>query len=222
MNCIVIDDEYPARALLEKYISDIPYLRHVQSFKSPVEALSFLKSHPVDLMFLDIQMPGLTGTEFLRTLHHRPAAIFTTAFPDYALEGYELDVVDYLVKPISFERFIIATEKAYARTQTTSAETNDILTVKADYKTHRIKVNDIIYIEGAREYVTYHLKDQKLMSLESLKNLEKLLPTQFVRIHKSYIINKSYVTSTGSGVVGIAGRDLPIGKLYRADLKGLL
>lgn len=221
MNCIVIDDEFPARAIIESYISRIPYLTHLQSFKNPVEALDFLKKNNVDLMFVDIQMPELTGTEFLRALKNKPATIFTTAYPDYALEGYELDVIDYLVKPIAFERFLIATEKAHNRIKSKPEEAEGYWVVKADHKTHRLKYSDINYIEGAREYVTYHLQEGRLMSLEALKNLEQSLPDNFVRIHKSYIVNKNNISSKGNHWITVAGKELPVGKSYRQQVKGL-
>ncbi|GAA0892233.1 LytTR family DNA-binding domain-containing protein [Fulvivirga kasyanovii] len=221
MNCIVIDDEFPARAIIESYISRIPYLTHLHSFKNPVEALDFLKKNKVDLMFVDIQMPELTGTEFLRSLQNKPAAIFTTAYPDYALEGYELDVIDYLVKPISFERFLTASEKAHKRIENLPKQTESYWIVKADHKTHRLRYSDINYIEGAREYVTYHLKEGKLMSLEALKNLEQSLPDNFIRIHKSYIVNKDNISSKGTQWITVAGKELPVGKSYRQQVRDL-
>lgn len=219
MTCIIIDDEFPARLLLERYVSKIPYLRHVKSFKNPVEALHFMKDQPVDLMFVDIQMPQLTGTEFLRSFNKKPLAILTTAYPDYALEGYELDVIDYLVKPISFERFLMATDKAYERhTQKKMAagKEQETIILKADHKTYKVNYDDILYIEGAREYVIFHTSHGKIMTLEALRNLEETLPDQFIRIHKSYIVNKEKVTSQhGSRSVEIDEKFLPIGKLYR-------
>ncbi|MBL6447532.1 response regulator transcription factor [Fulvivirga sp. 29W222] len=221
MNCIVIDDEFPARAIIESYISRIPYLTHLQSFKNPIEALGFIKKNKVDLMFVDIQMPELTGTEFLRSLQNKPAAIFTTAYPDYALEGYELDVIDYLVKPISFKRFLVAVEKAHDRIKKRSEEKEDYWIIKADHQTHRLRYSDINYIEGAREYVTYHLKEGKLMSLEALKNLEQSLPDNFIRIHKSYIVNKNNISSKGRHWITVANKELPIGKSYRQQIKDI-
>jgi len=194
-----------------------------------MEAMDVLNSENVDLIFLDIQMPGLTGIEFLKTLRKKPMVIFTTAYPEYALEGYSLDVIDYLLKPITFERFVQSVNKAselfklknnngdktpYAPDVTTRSENH--IQIKSGSKTYRIKTSEIFYIEGLREYVTYVLENQKIISLESLRNLELNLPAnQFLRVHKSFIINKEKVESLEGNQVEIKGRRIPIGKSYK-------
>ena len=222
MKCIIVDDEYPARALLEDYVGRIPYLDLVATCKNTEEAKAYLRSHPVDLMFMDIQMPGEKGTTFLRSLENKPLAIMTTAYSDYALEGYELEVVDYLVKPISFERFMKATEKAYSRFKSNSALVEpSYIYLKADHKVHKVDVAEIIYIEGAREYVIFHLVSGKIMSLEALKNLEETLPEYFIRIHKSFIVNRNKVTALHGGYVEVGEIRLPIGKAYRTASRSI-
>jgi len=228
VRCIVIDDEYPARVLLNDYIKNLPQLELVKSFKNTMEAMEFINSEGADLIFLDIQMPGLTGIEFLKTLRKKPMVIFTTAYPEYALEGYTLDVVDYLLKPITFERFVKAVNKAselfqlrnHGATEAHPAtkfekEAPETIQVKSGPKTYRVKTSDVYYIEGLREYVTYVLPNQKIISLESLRNLERILPANFLRVHKSFIINKDKVDVLEGNQVEINGRKIPIGKSFK-------
>lgn len=232
LKCLVVDDEYPARVLLGNYISKLPQLELVKSVRNPVEALGCMQEQPVDLLFLDIQMPELSGVAFLRSLKQRPLVIFTTAYSDYALEGYQLDVVDYLLKPFSFERFVQAVNKALEwhalrkNNQATRGETDAspaasrlYITVKADHKMVRLLLDDILFIEGLREYVTFHTTSGKLITLEALKNLETLLPSgRFLRVHKSYIVHKEKVKSLYGNQLEIAGQLIPIGKSYKEDV----
>ena len=231
LRCMIIDDEYPARVLLNDYASKLPLLQVVASCKTALEAMAVLREQTVDLIFLDIQMPELTGLEFLQSLTHPPLVIFTTAYADYALKGYELNVVDYLLKPFSFERFVQAVNKAAERFQlsqsTPSAtpspiiqpEQKSFIVVKADHKLHRIAYEDILFIEGLREYVAFHTISGKVITLESLKKLEEMLPSEtFIRVHKSYIVNKKKVKSLYGNQLDIAGHWIPIGKLYRDEV----
>lgn len=226
IRCIIIDDEYPARVLLSDYIKNLPQLELVKSFKNPMEAMETLNTGDVDLVFLDIQMPGLTGIEFLKSLRNKPMIIFTTAYPEYALEGYSLDVIDYLLKPITFDRFVQAVNKASElhklRNQNSDKKESgketsveDFIQIKSGPKTHRVRISEIYYIEGLREYVTYVLKDQKIISLESLRNLEVSLPDNFLRVHKSFIINKDKVEVLEGNQLQIKDRKIPIGKSYK-------
>lgn len=227
--CLVIDDEELARTLLENYIDRLPNLELVGQCKDPMEAIEIMQGQPVDLLFLDIQMPGLTGIEFLRSLKQRPLVIFTTAYPDYAIEGYSLDVIDYLLKPFGFERFVQAVNKANEMMQLKSVATNsstdtkDFILVKAEHRIHRIKYDDINFIQSMREYVAYYLPNGRILSLNSLKSLETELPAdRFIRIHKSYIVSIEKVSTLEGNLVHIGKEKLPIGASYREEVLGRL
>ncbi len=227
IRCLVVDDEELARTLLENYIGRMPTLSHVASCANPMDAMVVLQDQQIDLMFLDIQMPELTGVEFLRTLPDKPVVIFTTAYAEYALEGYALDVTDYLLKPFGFERFVQAVNKAAAvlrgksdNAATAPGETakpgKDFIMVKADHKLHRIKLDDILFIQGMREYVAFHTPNGRILSLNSLKSLEEVLPAaQFIRIHKSYIAAIDRIETLEGNLVHIGKEKLPVGALYR-------
>ncbi len=228
IQCIIIDDEYPARVLLKDYIQKVSFLKLTGAFKNPVEALSKIQSEPIDLIFLDIQMPELSGIEFLKSFPKKVNVILTTAYSEYALTGYELNVLDYLLKPISFERFVLAVNKAadIIRLQNDAKGSDGegsvekkYITVKADHKIIKIFVDDILYIEGLREYVTFYTKNEKIVTLESLKNLENKLPAmKFIRVHKSFIINKDRVKSLYGNQLEIEGKFIPIGKSYKDEV----
>jgi DNA-binding LytR/AlgR family response regulator len=221
--CLVIDDEQLARKLLSEYINKVPFLELVGECKNPIEAINYLETTEIDIMFLDIQMPEITGIEFLKTMHHKPVVILTTAYSEYALESYELDVTDYLVKPISFERFLSAVNKAKdlielkRKAKTSKGEFKDeYITVQADHKIYRLKLNDIQYIEGLKEYVSYFTASQRIIALESLKSLEEKLPSdRFLRIHKSYIVPIDKIKSVEGNQVEIGNKMIPIGRSYR-------
>ena len=222
-SCIIIDDEHPARVLLKEYVSKIPYLRLLGVFKNGMEALEYLNQNGVDIILLDIQMPELTGVEFLKTIPHKTKTIFTTAYSNYALDGYELDVVDYLLKPIRFERFLHAINKAMELIKLENKQfvstSQIVLSIKADRKIHRVPIQNIKFIEGLKEYVRFHLTNEKLIALESLKSLEELLPSdQFVRIHKSFIVNKEKIKAISGNQVQIDDSYIPIGKSYREGI----
>jgi two-component system, LytTR family, response regulator len=197
--------------------------------------MAMLNGEPVDLMFLDIQMPGLTGVEFLKSMKTRPLVIFTTAYPDYALEGYALDVVDYLLKPFSFERFVQAVSKAAGLLALLSGQPappltagqgqlpagKDYILVKADYKIYRIRFDDILFIQSMREYVAYHTPKGRILSLNSLKSLEEELPgDRFLRIHKSYIVPVDKIDTLEGNMVHVGKEKLPIGASYREEVMG--
>ena len=222
-SCIIIDDEHPARVLLKEYVSKIPYLRLLGVFKNGMEALEYLNQNGVDIILLDIQMPELTGVEFLKTIPHKTKTIFTTAYSNYALDGYELDVVDYLLKPIRFERFLQAINKAMELIKLENKQfvstSQIVLSIKANRKIHRVPIQNIKFIEGLKEYVRFHLTNEKLIALESLKSLEELLPSdQFVRIHKSFIVNKEKIKAISGNQVQIDDSYIPIGKSYREGI----
>ncbi len=238
INCIIVDDEQYARKLLAGYIEKIPNLNLVKQCRNSFEAMQAMQESIIDLMFLDIQMPDLTGVEFLKTLKNKPVVIFTTAYQEYALEGYELDVIDYMLKPISFERFIQGVNKAleivqlknnqnksFQNTDTTNPEKkhSDFLYLKADYKSYKVKYSDILYIEGLKEYVTYYTNERKYIVLESLKKLEETLPqNQFKRVHKSYIVNTDNIDSFYGNIIEIGDKEIPIGKSFAEEIKNYL
>ena len=226
INCAIVDDESLARRLIEEHISKIPYLKVVASVKSPFLLNQALSNEKVDILFMDIQMPDIKGTSYVKAMQNQPLVVFTTAYPEYAIEGFDLDAIDYLVKPIPFERFLQAIQKAEKHLKTVETKTVQIskptdstkeaITVKADHKIYKIKYEDILYIEGLKEYVSFYLHDGKrIISLESLKKLEESLPNTFIRIHKSYIVNLKHVTVLEGNMAFIGTKDLPIGGSYK-------
>jgi DNA-binding LytR/AlgR family response regulator len=199
INCIVVDDEELARALLISYIEKIDFLNLVGEAENPLEALPLMKEQKVDLLFLDIQMPEIKGTEFAKMVNSNTKIIFTTAYSQFALAGYELNALDYLLKPITFERFVTAVNKVKINE---AIEKSDSITIKSGYDLHKVKYEDILYVVSDSEYVTFHMGDKKVISNQRLKTLEQELPSSlFMRVHRSYIVNKNSVT-------GLKGRDL--------------
>ncbi|MEY3050913.1 MAG: hypothetical protein RLY31_698 [Bacteroidota bacterium] len=235
--CLIVDDEELARKLLENYIGRLPHLMLAGACKDPTEAMEVMQRASVDLLFLDIQMPGLTGVEFLRTLKVRPLVIFTTAYADYALEGFALDVTDYLLKPFGFERFVQGVNKAaeIMRLKESAdgglsgdshrgagmASGADYHLVKSEHKIHRLRLDDILYIEGMREYVAYHTRHGRILSLNSLKGLEGSLPAgKFIRTHKSYIVAIDKISTLEGNLLHVGDARLPIGANYREEVLG--
>jgi len=227
-NCLVVDDEELARTLLDNYIERLPHLSLVAKCKNPLEAMPFLQEVQIDILFLDIQMPELTGIEFLKTLKHKPQVILTTAYPDYALEGYTLSITDYLLKPFSFERFMQGVNKAIdllqlqQKAQQTHKEVSNrvpdkaFLLVKANHKIHKVRLSDILYIQSMREYVAIFTPEGRLLTLNSLKKLDRELPSdQFMRIHKSYMIAIDKVNTLEGNLVHIGKEKIPIGANYK-------
>jgi DNA-binding LytR/AlgR family response regulator len=234
INVIIVDDEPLAQDVLETYIEKIPELNLVQKCNNALEANEALKEKEVDLMFLDIQMPQLTGVDFVKTLSNPPIVIFTTAYPNYAVEGFELNALDYLLKPISLERFMKASNKAIAQielkrgggsaSQAAPAEEEpDYIFVKADKKLVKINYHDIIYIEGLKDYVIIRQEDSRVITLQTMKSLEEKLPQHiFKRIHRSYIVNIERIDAVVGNMVEVMekgkAKHLPIGKNYRDEL----
>ncbi|WP_276390988.1 LytR/AlgR family response regulator transcription factor [Eudoraea chungangensis] len=203
IKCLVVDDEELARTLMESYIAKLDFLELVGSVEGPVGAISLMRKTSVDLLFLDIQMPEIKGTDFAKMISEDTKIVFTTAYSEFALEGYELNALDYLLKPITFERFLKAINKAKTAGQTRTNE--ETITVKSGYNLHKLKFSDISYIVSDSEYVHYHTIDRKIMSNQSLKALERVLPSSlFIRVHRSYIVNRNWVT-------GLKGRDILLG-----------
>lgn len=228
IKCLIVDDEQLARKLLEGYVEKIPGLVNIKSCKNPLEAINILQNEDIELMFLDIQMPDLSGIDFLKTLKKKPLVIFTTAYKEYALEGYELDVIDYMLKPISFERFLQGVNKAAEQLKLKALalsgqpvvhdgqekSSKEHIQLHADHKLYNVRYDDIMYIEGLKEYVSFFTTEKKIIVLKSLKELEESLPDQFMRIHKSYIINTNMVTAISGNLVEINDKKIPIGKMY--------
>ncbi|MGB5667401.1 MAG: LytTR family DNA-binding domain-containing protein [Maribacter sp.] len=203
IRCIAIDDEPLALKQIASYIDKTPFLVLIGEFESALQAISFLQDNEVDLMFVDINMPDLSGMDFVKSLNDPPKVIFTTAYSEYALEGFRVDAVDYLLKPIGYSEFLKATEKARERIQpkedrNTEVQGNDkFLFIKSEYKILRIILSDIKYIEGMREYVRIHLQSEKpVMALMSMKKMEEYLPKiNFMRVHRSFIVNLDKIST---------------------------
>lgn len=240
INVIIVDDEPLAQDVLETYIDKIPELNLVTKCSNAFEANDALKNNDIDLMFLDIQMPQLTGIDFLKTLSKPPLVIFTTAYPNYAIEGFELDALDYLLKPISVDRFMKAANKAIEQVGlqqkdgvATGSSGGDGSTqqeyffVKADKKLVKVNFKEIIYIEGLKDYVIIRMDTNRVITLQTMKSLEKKLPsTQFMRIHRSYIVNIEKINAIIGNMVEVMEKNqakhLPIGKNYREELLGMI
>jgi two-component system, LytTR family, response regulator len=207
INCLVVDDETPAIKILTSYIDKVPYLQLVASTTNPIEGLKIAVENDIDLIFLDIQMPNITGLEFVEALNGKCKVIFTTAYSQYALDGFDLNVIDYLLKPVSFTRFLKATQKAneiFKDKAESKIEENDFLIVKGDNKgkLNKIEIDDIDYIEGMRNYVAIVCGDKKTMSLMNMKDLEDNLPVnKFIRVHKSFIIPISNILSIDGNTI---------------------
>jgi two-component system, LytTR family, response regulator len=224
MNVVAVDDEPLALALLEDNIRQVPFLKRVASCSNALEALRVLRDQEVDLIFLDIQMPGLTGLQFLQSLNSRPLVILITAYEQYALEGFNLDVVDYLVKPVPFERFLKACNKAQdlflLKQGLPALEQPDYFFVNAEYGLVKIVIPEILLIEGLKDYLKFHMVDGKPLIIRmSLKSVEeKLPPHRFFRIHKSYIVSLARITSVRRNSVFLGERELPLSDHYKDDL----
>jgi DNA-binding LytR/AlgR family response regulator len=221
MRCIVADDEQLARKLMESYVAKVPFLELVASCKNGLEVNEVLQNEEIDLLITDIQMPELMGTDLVKTLTNPPLVIFTTAYKDYAIEGFELNAIDYLLKPFAFERFLTAANKAKEHYDSHQDHKDvslkkDYMTIKADHKLYKVQYTDIKYIEGQREYVSFHTPTGRITALMSLKKLEESLPSEiFIRCHKSYIINKQMVTTLEGNSLVIQEKSIPIGQSYK-------
>jgi DNA-binding LytR/AlgR family response regulator len=224
LTCVIVDDEYLALRILTQYIADAPQLQLMAQFKNSTEAFAFLEKNATDLILLDIQMPGLNGIEFIKQLSYKPLIIFTTARHEYAVEAYELDVIDYLVKPIAPERFEKAIQKALQYTQHKAGFKDEknaqrYLSIKSDYRIVQIPFEEIIYIEGLSEYVKIYTPGKKYITLAALKDIEQQLPGKdFIRIHKSYLLAKKSIESYNSTSVTLRNQSsLPVGRKYKED-----
>lgn len=231
IRALLVDDEFLALNLLEAFIDKVPDIEAVGRAKTPMKALEILNQQPVDLMFLDIQMPTLTGNQLLRSLKNPPLTIFTTAYSDYAVEAFGLNAVDYLLKPFSFERFLQALQKARELLAPKAGEegsapqfimpqhSRDFFSIKVDGKVVKVRFEDILFIEGLKEYVRFVCQDARHVTLESLKNLEELLPSgHFLRVHKSYIVAKDKVQALNGNMLEIGEFKIPISRSKKEEV----
>ena len=222
INCIAVDDEPLALDIIEDYISQVPFLRLMKTFHEGISVIEYLAANNVDLIFLDIEMGGISGTQLLKTIQKKPKVIMTTAFRNYAVDAFELDVTDYLLKPFSFERFLKAVEKVYSllneeKHKYDSEKGNkDYFFVKSNYKMIRVNFDDVLFIEGLSEYIVIYTKTSKIITLQSFKNIEQTLKEpEFVRIQKSYLVSMNKIDSIEGQYVKIANKELPIGNKYK-------
>jgi DNA-binding LytR/AlgR family response regulator len=233
IRCLIIDDEPLAQRVIERYAENLPFLEIVRKCNSAIEAIDFFHNQEVDLIFLDINMPRLSGMDFLKTLKNPPLVIITTAYAEFAIQGYELDVVDYLMKPFAFDRFYKAIQKAeelirgrdmkHVEHREADKQDDTFIFVKSSKKTYKVNLNDILYIEALGDYVKIYTTEKMIISYQSLKNIETLLPTAaFPRIHKSFIIALSRIDLIEGNQVKIKDRLIPIGTNFKAEFEKLI
>ena len=230
MNCIALDDEPLALDIIEAYVKKHPELNLIARCNNADEASKVLNSQHIDLMFLDIQMPGVTGLNFVRSLKNKPLFMFTTAYSEYAIDGFELDAIDYLLKPIAYDRFEKAIEKAkeYYTIKNNSELTesdleNDFIFVKANQQLIKLAYGEILYVEAFADYVKIFLNDRKIVTLQTMKKMEAKLPSDiFSRVHRSFIVNRKAVQSFSTSVCEVNGEKIPVGKNYKNDFIKLM
>ena len=226
INCIIIDDEPLAAALIEAHVANIPNLSIIATCSNALEGFEVLKTHAIDLIFLDIQMPLLTGIEFLKSLSNPPKVIFTTAYREYAIESYELEVVDYLLKPISFDRFFKAINKFFKTIESKPStvvvsepqETSKYIFVNANKKQHKISFSEIAYVESIKDYIRIHLTGKTIVTKDKISEFEHKLPSNFLRTHRSYIVNADKITAYTVNDIEIGELEIPIGISYKKQL----
>jgi DNA-binding LytR/AlgR family response regulator len=227
LRCLIVDDEVLAQDVIEKYIASIPTLKLVGKCDSAVEAISFLHNNPVDLLFLDLNMPELSGLDMLKTLTNQPKVILTTAYSEYALESYEYGVIDYLLKPIKFERFLKAVNKVAGQSvqgsQTSGKETDTdppLLFIKEDQTTYRVLFDKILYVEAYGNYLKIHTPEKIYVTRDTMHEMEKKLPENiFIRVHKSFIVSLSKVDNISGNRIYINKAEIPVGEMYKLSLK---
>lgn len=230
LKCLIVDDEPLAVDVLAEYIPQVPFLQLAASYNNPVEALMHLQKEDIDLIFLDIQMPQLSGLQFMNLLQSRSQVIIVSAYNEFAIEGYERDVTDYLLKPVSFERFYRSAEKAKRMAEFSLKETQppavsqDFIFVRADSKMIRINFSDILYIEGLKNYISIYTNNNKrIITLQNMKTLEDLLPSnRFIRVQKSYIVHLEKIDTIERQRIFIADKVIPIGEAYASQFYSLI
>ena len=218
INCLIIEDQLPAQRILKTYIQQMPELKLIAACSNALEATRLLQDQSVDLIFLDINLPKISGISFLKNLNNPPKVIITSAYPDYALEGFELDVIDYLLKPFSFERFHKSVFKVLNQTKKSLTEDPEYVFIKSDKEFHKLEIASILYLKSDDNYVKIFTEDRWHMKTGSLQNWMDTLPEEFVRVHKSYIINLSKVDKLSGNRLFIAGQEIPIGRSFKDAL----
>jgi len=229
--CLIVDDEPLAIQLLKSHVEQVSMLAIADTCDNALDAFEVLKTKPVDLLFLDIQMPMLTGVEFLKSLPNPPRVIFTTAYRDYAMEGYELNIVDYLLKPITFERFFKSINKYFDLTKsasapvvptpvapTSTAPDEGHLYINVNKKNHKVLFSDILYVESLKDYLRIHLKEGNLITKDKISEFMEKLPYDFLRIHRSYIVNQKHITAFTATDIEIGTIEIPIGGNYKMEI----
>ena len=226
MTCLAIDDEPKALEVIERYCQKISLISLKGTFREPIKAIEFLNREKVDLIFLDINMPDISGMQLLQTLSPRPLIIFTTAYSQYAVESYELNALDYLLKPITFERFLMAINKAAAALSsknTTGPDEDAAVLIKSGPQTFRVKVSEILYLEKDGNYITVHLKDENILIRENMGDIFDLVPAaDFIRVHKSYVVGIRHISMIEVHQLIVNGEKIPIGSTYRDSLRDRL
>jgi DNA-binding LytR/AlgR family response regulator len=231
IRCLIIDDEPPARVILKEHISQVDSLELAGDCSNAVEAIAFLQQYQVDLLFLDIQMPHILGTSFIRTLKSPPKVIFTTAFRKYAVEGFDLNAVDYLLKPIGFERFLQAVNKVLQlnitikenETKTDPELSHPFLYFRVDRKMVKVFLDDILYMESMKDYIKIFTKAKTIITKQPISSLEELLPNEsFIRIHRSFIVAINKIDSFKADTIEIGKEELPIGRIYKTEVTKIL
>lgn len=225
MRCIAIDDEPLALQLITEYASRIPFLTLEKTFTNPDEGKAWLQENETDLLFLDIQMPDINGLQFYKSLVKKPLVIFTTAYSEYAVEGFNVDAVDYLLKPFEYDRFLKAVFKAREYLDFLSGQELQMASifVKVDYQLMKINLKDVDLIEGLDDYIRIHVKPKPVLTLMTLKSLQERLPSnEFIRIHRSYIVPASKIESFGKSKVKVAGKEIPVGSSYSEAYQQML
>lgn len=233
IRCLAVDDEPPALQVIEKYVGSVSVLQLAGTCGNAVDALALLQNNAIDLLFLDIQMPYILGTDFMRTLTNPPKVIFTTAFRKFAVEGFELDAVDYLLKPISFERFLKAVNKVMKlnldvtgimQPQITEKKgpENESIYLRADRKNIKVLLNDILFIESLKDYIKVVTKDKTIISKHSISTFEETLPSSFIRIHRSFIVSLDKIESFTPELIQVGKYELPLSRSYRHEVEKML
>lgn len=225
ISCIIVDDEPLSQDVLEKYVKEHDQLELTAICSDAMEAGEVIRSNPVDLMFLDINMPGLSGLQFVKSLNNPPWIVFTTAYPEYAVEGFEVDAVDYLVKPFPFERFLRAVNKVFDKVNLSynSKEDENILWLRSDKKLNRLNIKEISFIEAVGDYIKLYCEEGNLIIHETMQGiLEKIKHNGFARVHRSYIVSIEKISYVEGNRISICERILPIGKAYREDFMKLI